>query len=429
MRSVSRWLPIIGGAIAGGVIALVIASSSSTTRSVTTTVVQQGSNTSAEPTAFKSGTGLSINQIYKAASPGVVDIIVTSQSQTPSFGFFGGQRRHHQGRGRRRRLRHERRHPHRRARRGQRDLGAGQLPGRQELPGQGGGHRPVDRRRGDPRRRPGLRASPDPAGRLRPGPGRRPGGGHRQPVQPARDDHDRASSARRAAASRRPTSYTIPNAIQTDAAINPGNSGGPLLDADGHVLGLNDQIETNNQTAGGEGSSSGVGFAVPSDTVKQVATTIIAGHKVEHAYVGVCLARRGGAQPRERASRSSRTRPASARPACSPATSITAINGTPITTTDQFIATIDNYKPGQTGDDDHQARRSDQAGEGHAGQPARPGGNRRLTPDRTLASQALAARVTRRRRVASVIESGPPTATRAMSSGPSAPWPKAEAIP
>ena len=91
MRSVSRWLPIIGGAIAGGVIALVIASSSSTTRSVTTTVVQQGSNTSAEPTAFKSGTGLSINQIYKAASPGVVDIIVTSQSQTPSFGFFGGQ--------------------------------------------------------------------------------------------------------------------------------------------------------------------------------------------------------------------------------------------------------------------------------------------------------------------------------------------------
>ena len=91
MRSLSRWLPIIGGAIAGGVIALVIASSSSTTRSVTTTVVQQGSNTSAEPTAFKSGTGLSINQIYKAASPGVVDIVVTSQSQTPSFGFFGGQ--------------------------------------------------------------------------------------------------------------------------------------------------------------------------------------------------------------------------------------------------------------------------------------------------------------------------------------------------
>ena len=88
---------------------------------------------------------------------------------------------------------------------------------------------------------------------------------------------------------RAPNSYTIPNAIQTDAAINPGNSGGPLLDGNGHVLGLNDQIETNNQTAGGEGSSSGVGFAIPSNTVKQVATTIIGGHKVEHAFIGVCL--------------------------------------------------------------------------------------------------------------------------------------------
>ncbi len=74
-----------------------------------------------------------------------------------------------------------------------------------------------------------------------------------------------------------PNNYTIPNAIQTDAAINPGNSGGPLLDANGHVLGLNDQIETNNQTAQGEGSSSGVGFAIPSNTVAQIANAIIGG--------------------------------------------------------------------------------------------------------------------------------------------------------
>src|SRR5581483_11350556 len=86
-----------------------------------------------------------------------------------------------------------------------------------------------------------------------------------------------------------PNNYTIPGAIQTDAAINPGNSGGPLLDASAHVLGLNDQIETNNSTAGGEGSSSGVGFAIPSNTVKRIADGIIAGNPVKHPYVGIEL--------------------------------------------------------------------------------------------------------------------------------------------
>jgi S1-C subfamily serine protease len=89
MKSFSRWIPIIGGAVAGGVIALVIASGSNSTRSVTTTVIQQGSAQS-EPTAIRSTGGMTINQIYKSASPGVVDILVTSQSQSPSLGFFGG---------------------------------------------------------------------------------------------------------------------------------------------------------------------------------------------------------------------------------------------------------------------------------------------------------------------------------------------------
>ncbi len=80
-----------------------------------------------------------------------------------------------------------------------------------------------------------------------------------------------------------PNNYTIPGAIQTDAAINPGNSGGPLLDAAGQVLGLNDQIQTSS------GDSSGVGFATPGNADVQVAKTIIAGKKVEHPYVGVCL--------------------------------------------------------------------------------------------------------------------------------------------
>ncbi len=90
MSNVSRWLPIIGGAVAGGIIALVIAgTSSSSSHSVTTTVVRQ-TQPATLPTAFTKGSGMSINQIYRTDSPGVVDIIVTSQSHSPSFGFFGG---------------------------------------------------------------------------------------------------------------------------------------------------------------------------------------------------------------------------------------------------------------------------------------------------------------------------------------------------
>jgi putative serine protease PepD len=64
-----------------------------------------------------------------------------------------------------------------------------------------------------------------------------------------------------------PDGSKISGAIQTDAALNPGNSGGPLLDADGQVIGVNSQIETG-QTGGGEGGNVGIGFAIPSNTVK-----------------------------------------------------------------------------------------------------------------------------------------------------------------
>ncbi|MGZ6706063.1 MAG: S1C family serine protease [Solirubrobacteraceae bacterium] len=66
-----------------------------------------------------------------------------------------------------------------------------------------------------------------------------------------------------------PDGTPIAGAIQTDAAINPGNSGGALLDAGGSVIGVNSQIASaNSQTSGGQAGNVGIGFAIPSNTVK-----------------------------------------------------------------------------------------------------------------------------------------------------------------
>jgi putative serine protease PepD len=81
---------------------------------------------------------------------------------------------------------------------------------------------------------------------------------------------------------RSPNGFNISGVIQTDAAINPGNSGGPLLDADGRVIGVNSQIATN-----GTDSNSGVGFAIPIDTVKSVEPQLLAHGHIDRAWLGV----------------------------------------------------------------------------------------------------------------------------------------------
>jgi len=80
-----------------------------------------------------------------------------------------------------------------------------------------------------------------------------------------------------------PNTLAIDNAIQTDASINHGNSGGPLLDAAGRVIGVTSQIYAENSQQG----NIGIGFAVPVNTVRNIAAQIISTGKVAHAYLGV----------------------------------------------------------------------------------------------------------------------------------------------
>jgi putative serine protease PepD len=133
-------------------------------------------------------------------------------------------------------------------------------------------------------------------------------------------------------------SYSISGAIQTDAAINPGNSGGPLLNAGGEVIGINSQIESDS------GGNDGVGFAIPSNTISSVVSTLIAGGKVQHAYLGVSVkspSASSGAQIGTVQSGS----PASAA-GLQAGDVITAFGGTDITTPDDLTSAVTAKKPG-----------------------------------------------------------------------------------
>src|SRR3954449_12824797 len=92
-----------------------------------------------------------------------------------------------------------------------------------------------------------------------------------------------------------PNGFSIDDVIQTDAAINPGNSGGPLFNAQGQVIGVNSQIESTGSSNDGQAGNVGIGFAIPSNTVKSVVAQLMKSGKVSHAYLGVSTQDSSGA--------------------------------------------------------------------------------------------------------------------------------------
>ena len=132
------------------------------------------------------------------------------------------------------------------------------------------------------------------------------------------------------------TNFTINDSIQTDAAINHGNSGGPLLNTQGQVVGVNAQIKSDS------GGNEGVGFSIPSSTVKSVASQLIANGKAVHAYLGVAI---DSSAPN--ALLASVTDGQAAKQAgLKKGDVITDVDGTTVASGDDLSRAIDAHKPG-----------------------------------------------------------------------------------
>jgi len=134
--------------------------------------------------------------------------------------------------------------------------------------------------------------------------------------------------------------FSIEKVIQTDAAINPGNSGGPLLDAAGRVIGVNTAILTT-----GGGGSVGIGFAVPSNTVRDVVPRLERGSTVRRAYIGV-QTRESQTGPGAYVAEVTPGAPASAA-GLQQGDVIIAVGGRPVTIPEDISAAIADRKPGE----------------------------------------------------------------------------------
>jgi putative serine protease PepD len=135
-----------------------------------------------------------------------------------------------------------------------------------------------------------------------------------------------------------PNDTPIEGAIQTDAAINHGNSGGPLLNLQGQVIGITSQIQSDG------GGNEGVGFAVPSNTVRTIAGELIVSGKAQHALLGVSPA--GAANGVKAASVERGSAAASA--GLQAGDVIESVDGTPVKSPAQLRAIVASHRPGDT---------------------------------------------------------------------------------
>jgi len=133
-----------------------------------------------------------------------------------------------------------------------------------------------------------------------------------------------------------PDSTPIEGAIQTDAAINHGNSGGPLLDLQGKVVGITSQIESDS------GGNDGVGFAIPSNLVRSIATQLISTGKAQHALLGVNVTTGTGGVKVNQVQQGT----AAADAGLKAGDVITAVDGSPVQTAQRLRSVIAAHKPG-----------------------------------------------------------------------------------
>jgi putative serine protease PepD len=137
-----------------------------------------------------------------------------------------------------------------------------------------------------------------------------------------------------------PNGFSIDRVIQTDAAINPGNSGGPLLDGAGRVIGVNSQIATQ-----GGGGNVGIGFAVPSNTVRQVVPQLERGGTIHRPFLGVTTS----STPGDIGARVVDLVPGgpAAAAGLQPGDIIVGLGGKEVLTSEDVSAAIESRKPGE----------------------------------------------------------------------------------